>query len=63
MPEYKPHPEEKTTHSRKTRKGERNKVFLYNFTLVRKLKKERRKKRQEEAELATMIAEEENTNA
>jgi hypothetical protein len=40
MSAYKPYLTEKDTPSRKTRKSERNKVFQYNKTIARKLKKE-----------------------
>jgi hypothetical protein len=39
---YREHPNSKKTPSRKSRKGERNTTFIYNYTLRRKLNREKR---------------------
>ena len=41
MPKYLDYPTQKNTPSRKTRKGERNKVFAANRTAARRLRVER----------------------
>ena len=42
MPKYMTYPTEKTTPSRKTRKGERLRVFLANKNAAKKVRKERK---------------------
>lgn len=54
MPEYKAYPDSKTVPNRKTRKGERNKIFLANYEAGRKLRKARK-----EAKEARLAAQEE----
>jgi hypothetical protein len=50
MPAYLPYPTKKETPNRKTRKGDRAKVFLTNKNLAKKLRKERLAARKEAEE-------------
>lgn len=50
MPNYIPYPKKKDTPSRNARKGSRAKVFLTNYSLAAKIRKERRAARKAAAE-------------
>lgn len=45
---YQPYGTKKSTPSRRTRKTQRNTVFISNYTMRRKLARERRKKQETE---------------
>ncbi len=49
MPMYKNHPTQKETPNRKTRKGQRNTVFIYNKLAARKRRAERAEIRERQA--------------
>ncbi len=51
MPSYQDHPTKAKTPSRKSRKGQRNTVFMNNKLAFRKLRELRAEKRRELAEL------------
>jgi len=50
MPNYKAYAKEKDTPSRKARKGDRNKVYVYNRALGAKLRREKRLAREQALE-------------
>lgn len=52
MPQYIPYPKEKDTPSRKSRKGSRQKTFITNKMIARKLRKEARLERKAAREAA-----------
>lgn len=50
MPQYKPHPDRKTTKSRKTRKSDRNSVYKHNAALTAQERRARRDARRAKEE-------------